>query len=134
MRQRSMTRAMVAGFIATLFMTFLSILGGHFGLQSLNWAKSFETLLGGNMIVGYFAFFVLGVVMSVMYVTFFHDRLPGDSWRRGLFYAVILWLFTGVALAPLMHMGFFMGGMMMAMGTLVTYLFYGAVLGLIYDA
>jgi hypothetical protein len=43
-------------------------------------------------------------------------------------------LATGAALAPLLHMGFFMGSLMMALGTLATYLLYGGVLGYLYDA
>ncbi len=134
MRQRSITRAMLAGFMATLAMTFLGFFATHFGVPYLNWAKMMTGFFHGNAIVGYFVFFVAGVILSVLYVHLFHDRLPGTSWKRGLFFATIMWLITGAALAPLMHMGFFMGGIMMAFGTLVTYLLYGAILGFIYDA
>jgi hypothetical protein len=134
MRERSMTRAMVAGFLATLVMTFLGFLSTRFGFPTLNWADTFRTWLGGGSVFGYGMFFILGIVMAVIYVAFFHDRLPGTSWRRGLFFAVMLWVVTGAVLMPVLQMGFFMGSVMMALGTLVLYLFYGAILGWIYDA
>ena len=133
MRERSMARAMVAGFIATFVMVFLGYFGTRMGFAPLNWADTFRTWIGGEHILGYGMLFIFGIVMAVVYVAFFHDRLPGTSWRRGLFFAVMLWILTGVVLAPVLHMGFFMGSVVMAMATLVVYLFYGAVLGWIYD-
>ncbi len=128
-----MTRAMVAGFVATLVMTFLGLLGTRVGMQTLNWAEMLRSWFGGGAIAGYGLFFVFGIAMAMIYVAFFHDRLPGTSWRRGLFFAVILWVLTGFALSPFLGMGFFMGSVVMAFGTLVLYLFYGAILGWIYD-
>ncbi len=133
MRQRSMTRAMVAGFIATLAMVFLGFIGTHFGMPALNWATALETYFGGNATFGYAMFFVLGVLLAVVYVAFFHERLPGTSWKRGIFFATIMWVLTGLILAPVLHMGFFMGSVWMAVGTLATYWAYGALLGFIYD-
>lgn len=125
---------MAAGFIATTVMIFLGYLSTRVGFPSLNWADTLRAQMGGGSLLGYAMFFGFGIAMAVVYVLFFHDRLPGTSWRRGLFFAAMLWVFTGVVLAPLFHMGFFMSSVMVAMATLVVYLFYGAVLGWIYDA
>ena len=133
MRRRSMTRAMLAGFVATLAMTFLGFAASRIGMPFLNWAKTLGQSTGGSM-AGYFLFFVGGVILALVYVTLFHDRLPGSSWKRGLFFAFVMWLATGAALAPLFGMGFFMGSVVMALGTLMTYMLYGGVLGYLYDA
>ena len=133
MRRRSMTRAMLAGFVATLAMTLLGFIATRLGMPFLDWAKTLGHSVGGTM-VGYFLFFLGGVVLAMIYVALFHERLPGSSWRRGFFFAFLMWLATGAALAPLFHMGFFMGGVVIAMGTLMTYLLYGGVLGYLYDA
>ncbi|MCE9624689.1 MAG: hypothetical protein K8R69_04415 [Deltaproteobacteria bacterium] len=133
MRRRSMTRAMLAGFMATLAMAFLGFLATRMGMPFLNWAKTFGHSTGGPMF-GYLAFFIVGVVMAVIYVAVFHERLPGSSWKRGLFFSFMMWVATGAALAPLLHLGFFMGSLMVALGTLMTYMLYGGVLGYLYDA
>jgi uncharacterized protein DUF6789 len=134
MRKPSMTRAMLAGFIGTVAMTFLGFIASRVGVPIFSWAKAFSGYLGGNPLFGYFMFFVGGVLLAMVYVGVFHDRLPGHSWKRGLFFAVMMWILTGAALAPLMHMGFFMGSVMLAMGTLASYMLYGAILGYLYDA
>lgn len=134
MRRPSMTRAMLAGFVGTLAMTILGFVAAHLKVPVFDWAKTFAGFLGGNTLFGYFVFFVGGVILAMLYVGVFHDRLPGHSWKRGLFFAVMMWILTGVAFAPMMHMGLFMGSVMLAMGTLVSYLMYGAIMGYIYDA
>ncbi|MFO1462743.1 MAG: DUF6789 family protein [bacterium] len=133
MRRRSMTRAMLAGFVATLAMTFLGFVATRLGMPFLNWAKTLEHSVGGP-VFGYFLFFLAGVLMAVLYVALFHERLPGSSWKRGLFFAFLMWIATCAALAPLLHLGFFMGSLVAAFGTLLTYLLYGGILGYLYDA
>ena len=133
MRRRSMTRAMLAGFVATLSITFLLFSSSRIRMPFLNWSNTLLQSTGVSM-AGYFLFFVGGVILALVYVALFHDRLPGSSWKRGLFFAFVMWLATGAALAPLFGMGFFMGSVVMALGTLMTYMLYGGVLGYLYDA
>lgn len=134
MKHGSMIRGMVAGFVASLAMAFFGFFAKYFGAPFLDWAKTLGQYFGGNTLIGYFAFFVAGIILAVLYVAIFHDRLPGTSWKRGIFYAVLMWLVTGVVFAPIMQMGFFMGSVMMAVGTLVIYMMWGAIMGLIYEA
>lgn len=134
MNVRSMTRAVVAGFVATLAMIFLGFIATQLGAPFLDWSRALGGFFGDNPWFGYFSFLAVGVVIAMVYVGLFHDRLPGTSWKRGLFFAVLLWLITGVLFSPLFHMGFFMGSVMVALGTLVSYMVYGAILGFIYDA
>lgn len=133
MRRRSLTRAMLSGFVATLAMTFLGFAATRLGIPFLNWAKTLGHSTGGAM-TGYFLLFIGGVLIAMIYVALFHERLPGSSWKRGLFFAFVMWLATGAALAPLFGMGFFMGGVLVALGTLMTYMLYGGILGYLYDA
>ena len=134
MRRPSMTRAMLAGFIGSLAMTFLSFFALYFKVPVFNWAGTFAGYLGGNAVFGYLLFFAAGIMLAMVYVAVFHDRLPGHSWKRGVFFAVMMWVLTCAAFAPMMHMGFFMGSVLLAMGTLVSYLLYGGIVGYIYDA
>jgi len=114
-------------------MTFLGFLASQMGAPIFDWGRTLATYLGGHMVMGYVLFFLGGVLLAVFYVTVLMDRLPGHSWERGLFFAVMMWIVTGAIFAPVLNMGFFMGGVLMAMGTLVTYMVYGATLGLLYD-
>jgi len=134
MRERSMTRAMAAGFIATLVMTLLGIAAVKFGVPTFNWADTLRAWFGGGAMAGYALFFIFGIALAMIYVAVFHDRLPGYSWRRGMFFAAILWVLTGLAISPYVGLGFFMGSVAMAMATLALYMLYGAILGWIYDA
>jgi len=133
MKHRSWPRAITAGLIATLTMGFLGLFANQLGAPFLDWARALSQYVGGNSWVGYLMFFCGGLTMAMIYVIFLHDRLPGHSWERGLFFAVLIWIATGAVAAPLMNLGFFMESVMMALGTLFIYLVYGAVLGFIYD-
>ena len=132
MKGHKMVRALMAGFLATLAMTFLGFVATHMGAPFLDWTTTLGGYFGGSPWMGYFLFFLVGVLMAFFYGAFLHDRLPGMTWHRGLFFAVLMWILTGAILAPVMGMGFFMGGVMVALGTLITYMVYGFVLGAVY--
>lgn len=132
MSSRKLGKAVLAGFLATWAMIFLGFVATRMGTPFLDWSRTLGAYFMGIPYLGYVLFFIAGVLMAIIYMAFFHDRLPGSSWQRGLFFAVLMWILTGAILAPVMQMGFFMGGAMVALGTLVTYIVYGLVLGMIY--
>ncbi|MBI2335227.1 MAG: hypothetical protein HYU97_00475 [Deltaproteobacteria bacterium] len=131
---KSFTKLMVAGFLATLAMAVFTLLGRHFSLPIHFWVNTFSDRFGQNTLYGYLAFFGAGVIMAVLYSRAFHGRLPGTSYRAGILYGVMMWLVSVVAIAPALHLGFFLGSAATAVGTLAAYAVYGGILGYIHDA
>ncbi len=129
----SLTRVLIAGFIATFAMTAIGLVGHHLGAPFVDWGSFLASHFGGNLLWGYFFFFMAGVVLGMAYGTILKGRLPGKAWQRGLFYGVLLWIVTGALLAPAFNLGFFMGSVGIALGTLLLYWVYGAVLGAVCD-
>ena len=133
MHRPSLAKAILAGLIATLIMVLLGFMATYVGTPWLNWGSTLGKAFGDNPTAGYLLLFAVGMLLAVLYVNVLRDRLPGTSWKRGLFFASLLWVLTGAFLAPLLSLGFFMGGVVIALGTLASYLVYGAILGFIYD-
>lgn len=126
----SISRVLIAASIATLAMTGIGLMVHHIvGAPHIDWGSFLASHLGGNLLWGYFFFFVAGVLLGMAYGTLLKSHLPGKSWQSGLFYGVLLWIATGALLAPLLGMGFFMGSVSIALVTLFLYWVYGAVLG-----
>ncbi len=132
MRSRSMKRILRAGLAASLAMAILTVLAARIGMPFLNWSRTLSEPLG-NPVFGYLLFLALGVLVALIFALLFHDHLPGQSWQRGFLFAVMMWVLTGAALAPLLGLGFFMGSVVASFGTLATYLGYGGVLGYLCD-
>ncbi len=133
MTAKTFIRAIIVGLVATFAMSLLGFFFHQFGVPRLDWGVLFS-YLGVGMWLGYALLFVSGSLLAILYVFFFHERLPATSWKRGLFFALILWLITGMILTPYLGFGFFMGNLSVAFGTLLNYMIYGTVLGYLYDA
>ena len=132
MHRSLMQRSLAAGLAASLAMAIFALFAGRAGMPYLNWSRTLTQPVG-NPIFGYLLFFALGVFVALVFGLLFHDHLPGQSWQRGFLFAVMMWILTGAALAPLLGMGFFMGSVLMSLGTLATYLCYGGILGYLCD-
>ena len=129
---RSLSRPLAAGLAASLAMALLAFFAGWMGLPLLNWSRTLTGPLG-DPLIGYLLFFAMGAAVALIFALLFHDHLPGQSWQRGFLFAVMMWILTGAALAPLLGLGFFMGSVVASIGTLLTYLCYGGVLGYLCD-
>jgi hypothetical protein len=132
MPSHSVKRILAAGLAASLAMAILTVLASRIGMPFLNWSRTLSGPLG-NPLFGYLLFFALGVLVALVFALLFHDHLPGQSWQRGFLFAIMMWILTGAALAPLLGFGFFMGSVVASFGTLATYLAYGGVLGYLCD-
>src|SRR5437773_2628616 len=113
MRTKNIIRTFIIGFVATFAMSLLGFFFFRLGVPHLDWGILFS-YLGIGIMFGYFLLFLSGIVIAILYVYFFHERLPGTSWRRGLFFSTILWLITGIILTPSIGLGFFMGSLSVA--------------------
>lgn len=127
-------RAIVAGVVGTAVMTVLSVKGAPMmGMPAMNPAEMLAGQMGGNMMLGWAAHFMIGVVLAVGYALV-ATRLPGPTVVRGAIYGLAPWLLAQVAVMPMMGMGLFSGSMMVAGGSLLGHLVYGGVVGGIYGA
>ena len=127
-------RAVFAGAIGTLAMTALLIAAPRMGLPPMNIGAMLGSVMGGSLVIGWMAHFVIGVVLALVYGLLFANRLPGPGFVRGAIYGIVPWLMAQVVVMPMMGAGLFSGSFVGAAGSLMGHLIYGAVLGAIYGA
>lgn len=125
-------RAAVAGVIGTLAMTALLIGAPMMGLPRMDVGAMLGSVMGGSIVIGWMAHFVIGIVLTLAYAVLFVTRLPGRGFVRGATYAVLPWLLAQLVVMPTMGAGFFSGSLVAAAGSLMGHLVYGGVLGAVY--
>jgi hypothetical protein len=101
-------RTVISGFIATFVMAMIAFLQGGFGLpvidvghilkQSFNQVHEFEpySILWGNI-----AYFIVGILLALIWVVFFKDRIPGNWFIQGIIYGIMITLIAALVVAPL---------------------------------
>lgn len=125
-------RAVIGGFSGTVAMTALMLMAPKMGLPPMNVGEMLGSVMGGSVVLGWMAHFVVGTVLALGYGLVFEHRLPGPSALRGAIFAVGPWLMAQLVVMPMMGAGAFSGSMLAAGGSLMGHLVYGAVLGAIY--
>jgi uncharacterized membrane protein YagU involved in acid resistance len=85
--------------------------------------------MGGFTILGWAGHLMIGVVLALIYANVVLRLLPGHPAARGALFSLAPWLMAQIVVMPMMGMGLFSGSMIMAGGSLVGHLVYGAVLG-----
>lgn len=127
-------KAILAGVVGTIVMIVMSVkIAPMMGMPPMNPAEMLAGQMGGNMMMGWAAHFMVGIILAVIYALV-ASRLPGPPAVRGALFGVAPWLLAQAVMMPMMGMGMFSGSMMMAGGSLVGHLVYGAVIGLVYGA
>jgi uncharacterized membrane protein YagU involved in acid resistance len=102
------------------------------GMPPMNIGEMLGSMLGGVVALGWAAHFMIGVVLAVIYAAGFAHRLPGPGPVRGALYGVAPWLMAQLVVMPMMGAGLFSGSALVAAGSLMGHLVYGAVLGAVY--
>lgn len=126
------SKAVSAGIAGTIVMTIIAgFVAPMMGMPPMNPADMLAGQMGGSMLLGYVAHFMIGIVLALGYALL-APSLPGATWMRGALYAVAPWLLAQVAIMPMMGMPLFSGSMVMAGGSLFGHLMYGAVVGAVY--
>jgi len=125
-------RAVAAGLAGTAVMTVLMLMAPMMGMPPMNIGEMLGSMLGGITALGWVAHFMIGAILAVIYAAFFAQRLPGPPAVRGMFFGLAPWLLAQVVVMPMMGVGFFSGSMLMAAGSLMGHLVYGAIVGAIY--
>lgn len=127
-------KAAMAGVVGTAVMTMVGLWGAPMmGMPKMNPAEMLAGAMGGMLALGWLAHFMIGIVLAVGYAVL-APRLPGAGWARGAVYSLLPWLMAQVLVMPMMGMPLFSGSMLMAGGSLIGHLVYGAVVGAIYGA
>lgn len=127
-------KAIAAGVVGTAVMTVVSVyVAPMMGMPRMNPAEMLAGQMGGNMMMGWAAHFLVGVVLAVIYAVV-AGGLPGPVAVRGALFGIAPWLVAQAVMMPMMGMGMFSGSMMLAGGSLIGHLLYGAVVGLVYGA
>ncbi|MBI3962165.1 MAG: hypothetical protein HY335_05390 [Deinococcus sp.] len=125
-------KAVIAGLVATVVMTIVGVwIAPVMGIPKMNPADMLAGAMGGSLVLGWIGHFMIGVVLALIYAAV-SARLPGVPWLRGALYGLAPWLLAQLIVIPMMGMPVFSGSVVMALGSLIGHLIYGAVVGGIY--
>lgn len=125
-------RAVIAGIIGTVVMTLFGVwVAPLLGMPAMNPARMLAGAMGGNMALGWTAHFMIGSILAVGYAVV-APALPGAPALRGALFGIAPFLAAQIVVMPLMGMPLFSGFSVMAIGSLVGHLVYGAVIGSVY--
>lgn len=113
-------------------MTMLMLAAPMMGMPPMNIGEMLGSMMGGSTALGWMAHFMIGAVLALIYAASSAHRLPGPVAVRGMPFGLFPWLLAQTVVMPMMGAGFFSGSMMVAAGSLMGHLVYGAVLGAIY--
>ncbi len=126
------TRAVVGGLVGTVVMTLLMRMAPAMGLPPMNIGAMLGSVMGGSIVLGWMAHFVIGTVLAIIYAAVFAARLRGPGFLRGALYGLAPWILAQLVVMPMMGAGVFGGSFGAAFGSFMGHLVYGAVLGGIY--
>ncbi len=119
----------VAGIVGTLAMTAIGLyVAPMMGMMKMNPADMLAMQMGNIAALGWAAHLMIGVVLAMIYAMVANGRLPGPPAMRGALFAIAPWLMAQLLVMPMMGIGLFSGSAMVAMGSLVGHLVYGAVM------
>lgn len=130
-------RGIIAGLVATIVLSLLMYMKDMMGLMpELNVVGMLAAKMGGSMMMGWVAHFMIGAIGYGLAFAIIGGSLPGGSSTvRGIVLGIIGWLMMMLVLMPMMGAGFFAMnmGMMAMVATLMLHIIFGAVLGLVYS-
>jgi len=125
-------RTVTAGVIGTLVMTAVGVwIAPLMGIPAMNPANMLAGAMGGSLALGWAGHVMIGVILAVIYAAV-AGWLPGAPPLRGALYGIAPFLAAQIVVMPMMGMPLFSGSAVMATGSLVGHLVYGAVVGAVY--
>lgn len=127
-------RAIIAGLIGTLVMTAVGLwVAPLLGMPAMNPAEMLAGQMGGVILLGWLAHFMIGTILALIYAVV-APWLAGPPAVRGALYGIAPFLLAQIVVMPMMGMPLFSGSIVMAMGSLIGHLVYGAVVGAVYGS
>ncbi len=134
----NIAKGVIAGFAATAVVSILFLMKAAMGLMpELNIIAMLSAMMGGALIVGWIAHFVIGAVIWGGLFASLEPHIPGGSlWLKGIIFGIAAWLLMMVAVMPMAGAGSFGSnfGMVAPVMTLMVHVIFGAVLGGVYAA
>lgn len=125
-------RGIAAGIIGTLAMTAVGLwVGPLVGIPAMNPAWMLADTMGGSIVLGWAGHLMIGTVLALLYAAT-AARLPGPPVVRGALFALAPYVMAQVIVAPIMGMPLFLGSALLATGSLIGHLVFGAVMGAVY--
>ena len=125
-------RTIVAGVAGTAVMTAVGLwVAPMMGIPRMNPAAMLAGVMGGIAVLGWMAHFMIGTILAGVYALV-APKLAGPPAVRGALYGIAPFLMAQIVVIPMMGMPLFSGSVVMAMGSLIGHLVYGAVVGQIY--
>lgn len=126
----------IAGFLATLILSFLMFLKAQVGLMpEFNVIRDINEFAGAEThAIGWIVHFLLGTFVWGEIFVLLLPVLKGTDWLRGIYFGLIAWALMMVGYMPLMGHGLFASelGLLIMLATLLLHILYGFVLGLAY--
>jgi len=134
MNSKRISRALIAGAIATVGMTGMAYLVAPVMLgHPMDIAQMLAGFLGVNWTTGMLTHLANGIVVfPLVYLILANRLLPGAPWLKGFLLGLGLWLVLEAVMLPMMGAGFFDsngGGPKAVMAALIAHLIYGTLLG-----
>ena len=132
MNPTNLLKAITAGTIATLVMSGFAAMAPLMGMPPMDPAAMLAEQMGGSMVLGWVAHLMVGNTLALVFALVARSHLPGPAPLRGALFAVAPWLMAQLVMMPMMGMGLLSGSALVAGGSLMGHLVFGAVLGLAY--
>ena len=108
MNSDTFIRTVIAGFFATFVMTIISFLQGGIGLPVIDVGyilkETFNNVHVGEpytIIWGNLAYNVIGIILALIWVAFFQNRMPGNWVVHGIVYGILISFIAGALVSPL---------------------------------
>jgi uncharacterized membrane protein YagU involved in acid resistance len=144
MENANASKAIGAGFIATLVMTLMMYIAPMMGMPKMDIATMLGSMFTSGMPqpwsgawwTGMIFHFINGtIIFPLIYAYLLYPFLAGSPWLRGTEWGLILWLLAQAMVMPMMGVGFFSANapqpFTSVMGSLIGHIVYGAILGAI---
>lgn len=138
----NVSKALWAGFVATVVMTIMMYAAPMMGMPKMDVAAMLGSMFTGAMPqswsgawwTGMIIHFIDGtIIFALIYAYLLYPILAGSPWLRGTEWGLILFLLAQAIVMPIMGMGFFSANaprpFMSVMGSLIGHIVYGAILG-----
>jgi hypothetical protein len=139
------SKAILAGFIATLIMTIMAYAAPMMGMPKMDFAAMLGSVVNGGQApapmsgmwwLGMIWHFIDGaIIFALIYAYLLYPVLSGSPWVRGMIWGVVLWFLSQAIVMPMLGQGFFSinipDGMKVVAGSLIGHIIYGAILGAI---
>lgn len=129
--QQSYGKAIRAGIVGLFVMTILSYLGSLM-ISGMTRPWAMLAVAMGSRVLGWAGHIIIGLILALIYAYVLAEVLPGNPWVKGAIYGILPWLAAMIIVIPMMGMPLFAGSFMVALGSLIGHVLYGAFVGGVY--